>query len=209
MNDITIVTAFFDIGRGEWTQIKVYLIIYKEQMILILNVLLKMAKLENDMIVYTSAEFEDMVKEIRGDKPTQIVVVDFKNSFEELRNRVSEIQKDPKYQEGINPSQVRNPEYWNADYVVVNLLKATFVNRAISMQMVHTDLVAWLDFGYCREPHNTTRWTYRFTGRKIHFFNIKDWKEGTYIKDVIANNDVHITGPCIVADKEMCHILKL
>jgi hypothetical protein len=38
---------------------------------------------------------------------------------------VSEIQKDPKYQEGINPSQVRNPEYLkNADYVVVNLLKS-------------------------------------------------------------------------------------
>ena len=86
---------------------------------------------------------------------------------------------------------------------IFNLLKASFVNRAISMNMVQTDLVAWLDFGYCREPHNTTRWTYPFTRRKIHFFNIKKWKEGTYIKDVIANNDVHITGPCIVADKEM------
>jgi protein YibB len=203
MNDITIVTAFFDIGRGDWTPDKGLPHYLQRTNDTYFERFAEMAKLENDMVVYTSAEFEDKVKELRGDKPTQIVVIDFKTSFEELRTKVSEIQKDPKYQEIIHPSQVRNPEYWNADYVVVNLLKATFVNRAISMNMVHTDLVAWLDFGYCREPHNTVRWTYPFTRRKIHFFNIKEWQKGSYIKDIIANNDVHITGPCIVADKEM------
>ena len=38
---------------------------------------------------------------------------------------------------------------------------------------------------------------------KIHFFNLKDFEEGTFIQDIISNNDVHITGPCIVAGKDM------
>ena len=42
-----------------------------------------------------------------------------------------------------------------------------------------------------------------FDKEKIHFFNIKDYVDGTYIQDIIANNDVHITGPCIVAGKDM------
>ena len=114
------------------------------------------------------------------------------------------IQNNTEYQAKINPSQIKNPEYWNADYVLVNLLKSAFVNRA--MPFVDTELVAWLDFGYCRDENTLNGvelWEYPFDKEKIHFFNIKDWVEGTYIQDVIANNDVHITGPCIVADKKM------
>jgi hypothetical protein len=103
-------------------QIKDYLIIYKELHDTYFERFDEMAKLENDMVVYTSPEFEDRVKDLRGDKPTQIVIVDFKNEFGELKEKVSNVQKDPEFQKKINPSQVRNPEYWNSDYVVVNLL---------------------------------------------------------------------------------------
>jgi protein YibB len=203
MNELTIVTAFFDIGRGDWTPDKGLPSYLQRTTDTYFERFSHMAKLDNHIIVYTSNEFVERIKDIRGDKPTTVLTVDFHNSFLKLREEVTRVQKDPVYQSKINPTQVRNPEYWNADYVVVNLLKSSFVNRAISMNMVHTDLVAWLDFGYCREPHNTIRWTYPFTKKKIHFFNIKEWTQGTYIKDVIVNNDVHITGPCIVADRGM------
>ena len=36
---------------------------------------------------------------------------------------------------------------------------------------------------------------------------MKDFVEGTYILDIIANNDVHITGPCIVASQQMWGVL--
>jgi protein YibB len=106
--------------------------------------------------------------------------------------------------------QVRNPEYWSADYVVVNALKSAFVNQAIDRGLIETDLIAWLDFGYCREQsvlNGVTEWNYPFDKNKIHLFSIKDWVEGTYIEDVIFNNDVHMTGPCIVAGKQMWPIL--
>ena len=206
MNDITIVTAFFDIGRGDWSPDRGLPHYLQRTNETYLQRFGHMAKLENDMIVYTSKEFVDDIKFLRQDRPTQIYTLDFRNAFISLRAEVKRIQQDPEYQAKINPMQVKNPEYWNADYVVVNALKSSFVNRAIKNGVVETDLVAWLDFGYCRDEstlNGVKFWQYPFDKEKIHFFNIKDWVEGTFIQDVIANNDVHITGPCIVADKNL------
>lgn len=206
MSEISIVTAFFDIGRGEWTPDKGLPHYLHRTTDTYFERFANMASLDNKMVVFTSKEFSDRVKEIRNGKPTEVVEVDFNDSFIELREQISKIQNNEQYSSKINPSQIKNPEYWNADYVLVNLLKSTFVNRAIQFNHIDTDLVAWLDFGYCRDKstlNNVNKWKYDFDKDKIHFFNIKDYVEGTYIQDIIANNDVHITGPCIVAGKNM------
>jgi len=206
MNEITIVTAFFDIGRSDWTPDRGLPHYLHRTTDTYFERFEYLAQLENPMVIFTSAEFVNTIKGIREGKPTDILTVDFKNSFKELRKAVSEVQTNPNYQAKINPMQVRNPEYWSADYVVVNALKSSFVNQAIKRNLVQTDLIAWLDFGYCRTEqtlNGVTKWQYPFAKDKIHFFSIKDWKEGTFIEDVIINNDVHITGPCIVAGKEM------
>jgi len=211
MNDITIVTAFFDIGRGDWTPDKGLPHYLHRTTKTYLDRFSHMAKLENPMVVYTSKEFINDIKFIRQDRPTEILALDFPNSFEKLREEIIRVQKDPQYQAKINPMQVKNPEYWNADYVLVNLLKSSFVTKAMQTNLIQTDLVAWLDFGYCREEstlNNVKKWQYPFAKDKIHFFTLKDWKEGTYIEDVIFNNDVHVTGPCIVAGKEMWPVLE-
>jgi len=209
MNEITIVTAFFDIGRGDWTPDKGLPHYLHRSTQTYMDRFAIMAKLDNPMVVYTSKDLVDQVKKIRGDKPTDILTLDFPNSFEVLREEVKKIQKDSVYQSKINPSQIKNPEYWNADYVVVNLLKSSFVTRA--MNVIHTDLVAWMDFGYCRDEstlNGVELWQYPFDKDKIHFFSLKDWVDGTYLEDVIFNNDVHITGPCIVAGKDVWPILE-
>ena len=206
MNGISIVTAFFDIGRGEWTPDKNLPHYLQRTTETYLERFGHMAKLENEIIVFTTADMVDKIKALREDRPTSIITMDFKNSFKKIREIVTEIQQNPEYQAKINPMQVRNPEYWNADYVVVNALKSTFVSKAIELGHAVTDLVAWLDFGYCRDEstlNGVELWQYPFDKEKIHLFNIKEWKEGTIIQDVIANNDVHITGPCIVAGREM------
>lgn len=211
MNDITIVTAFFDIGRGDWTPDKGLPHYLQRTNQTYLDRFALMAKLENPMVVYTSKEFVDQIKLLREDRPTDILTIDFEASFVELKESVIKVQKDPEYQAKINPTQVRNPEYWNSDYVVVNALKSSFVMRAIDSQLVKTDLVAWLDFGYCRDIYTLNgvkKWQYPFDKEKIHLFNIKDFVPGTFIVDIIANNDVHITGPCIVAGKDMWSTLE-
>ena len=206
MNDITIVTAFFDIGRSDWTPDKGLPHYLHRTTETYFERFGYMAKLENKIIVYCAKEHVKDIKLLRQDRPTEILVVDFPNSFQELRNAVSIVQKNPDYLKKINLNQVRNPEYWSADYVVVNALKSTFVNRAIQLGYVETDLVAWLDFGYCRESSTTngvTHWQYPFNKDKIHFFNVRDYKEGTFIQDIIANNTLHMHGSMIVAGKEI------
>jgi protein YibB len=206
MSEITIVTAFFDIGRGDWTPDKGLPHYLQRTSKTYLERFSHLAKLENPMVVYTSKEFSDDIRFLRQDRPTEILIIDFNDSFKKLKEEVSNVQKNPEYQSKINPMQVRNPEYWNADYVVVNALKSSFVTRALQSQLIKTDLVAWLDFGYCRDAstlNGVKKWKYNFDKEKIHFFNIKDYVDGTYIQDIIANNDVHITGPCIVASKDM------
>lgn len=211
MNDITIVTAFFDIGRSTWTPDKGLPHYLHRTTETYLERFSHMAKLDNPMVIFTSKEFAKEIQFLRQNKPTDILIVDFQNNFTKLRDEIRRVQIDHDFQSEINPMQVKNPEYWSADYVLVNLLKASFVNQAIKTNLVKTDLIAWLDFGYCREEstlNGVKKWQYPFDKNKIHFFNLKDWKEGTYIEDVIFNNDVHITGPCIVAGKEMWPILE-
>jgi protein YibB len=209
MNEIGIVTAFFDIGRGEWTPDKGLPHYLHRTNDTYLHRFRHMAQLENPMVVYTSKQFVKDVKLYRAERPTEVVIVDFEKNFTQLREDITKVQKSEEYLSKINPMQVRNPEYWSADYVLVNLLKSTFVNQ--SLNHLKTDLVAWLDFGYCRDEstlNGVKKWCYPFAKDKIHFFNIKDWVEGTLIQDVIANNDVHVTGPCIVGGRDMWYKLE-
>jgi protein YibB len=206
MSEISIVTVFFDIGRGEWTPdngLPDYLTRSTDKYFEYFG---RMAKLENEMVVFTSNDLVDRVKELRGDKPTHIITLDFASSFTKLRNEIVRVQTDPEYIKKINPSQLKNPEYWNADYVVINALKSSFVMQAIKSGAITNEMVAWLDFGYCRDEsvlNGINKWTTNLNNEKIHFFNLKDWVEGTTILDVISENDVHVTGPCIIAPTKL------
>ncbi len=207
MNEISIVTAFFDIGRGDWTPQKGLPHYLQRTTDTYFDRFANMAKLDNTIIVYTSEDLADKVWDIRKDKEhkTVVITVDFEDQFDEYRSSIRKIQNNPDYLAKINPSQIKNPEYWSADYVLVNLLKSHFVNHAIGSGTAETDLVAWLDFGYCREPstlNGVTLWQYSFDKEKIHLFNIKEY-DGTSLTDIIANNDVHVTGPMIVASQKM------
>ena len=206
MSDITIVTAFFDIGRGDWTPDKGLPHYLQRNVDNYLENFGRLAKLENDMVVFTSNDLLDRVKELRGDRPTNIITLDYEQSFTKLRNEVTRVQNDPEYIKKINPSQLKNPEYWSADYVVVNALKSSFVTQAINRNIIKTELVAWIDFGYCRDDsvlNGVTNWKYDFDENKIHLFNFKEYVEGIVMLDVIANNDVYISGGCIVAGRKL------
>jgi protein YibB len=206
MSDITIVTAFFDIGRGDWTADKGFPHYLQRTTDTYFERFANMAKLDNDMVIFTSPDLVERVEALRVGKPTKVIAKDFSSLGPKLREEIVRIQSLEKYKDMINPSQVKNPEYWNANYVLVNLLKSSFITFAIQAGIINTDLVAWLDFGYCREEstlNGVTHWQYPFDENKIHVFNIKNYVEGTYINDIIANNDVHITGPHIVAHKKL------
>lgn len=205
MSDVTIVTAFFDIGRGDWTPDKGLPHYLHRTTDTYVERFGNLATLENEMVIYTSADLVDKVTELRGDRPTKVCTVDYHNSFTEAREKISAVQKSESYQSRIAPHQKRNPEYWSADYVLVNALKATFISKAIDAGYCNNDLVAWVDFGYCREMstlYGVNHWYSDLDKDKIHLFKLKDYVEGTYIDQIIFNNDVHMVGGAIIAGKD-------
>jgi len=133
MSDISIVTAFFDIGRGNWTPEKGLPHYLHRTTDTYFERFGHMAQLDNEMVIFTSEDLADKVYQIRKDKmtKTKIISIDFPNTFQKERDLISKIQKNPNFQAMISPMQIRNPEYWSADYVLVNYLKSHLVNFSI------------------------------------------------------------------------------
>lgn len=61
----TIVTAYFDIGRGEWTANKGFREKLARSADVYLDYFKRLAALENDMIVFTSPDLKERIEAIR------------------------------------------------------------------------------------------------------------------------------------------------
>lgn len=213
MSEITIVTAFFDIGRGGWTQsmhkhggpLPHYL---ERSNSVYIERFAHLCKLENEIIVYTSEELApnlEAVKKTTGKKNLTILPISLIEEFSEQRAKIRAVMDDPAFPTKINPQQLRNPEYWCEDYVLVTSLKANFVADAVVRGLVSTDMAAWIDFGYCRDVGalgGHTKWSYDFDPSMIHFWNCQvpqiD-KASEHITHAVCNNSVVIFGAMVVA----------
>lgn len=202
-NDITIVTAFFDIGRGNWTADKGFPFYLHRTTDEYFERFSRLAELENEMFIFTSKDLVKRVTDLRGNRPTTVIEFDLVNELVDLRKQIKSVYASADYQKMINFNQRANPEYWNADYVIINLLKSTFA--CMASEQAKNNVLAWVDFGYCRSEstlNGVKHWRYNFDADRIHMFKLKDFAPDTDIQHLIANNDVHITGPCIIASKE-------
>lgn len=206
MEPITIVTAFFDIGRGDWTGVKngYHLPHYlKRTTDTYIQNFARLAKINNPMIVHTTSEFAETCRAIReshgfGDQ-TEIVIHDnLFNLFSPLLKRIQSVMDDHFFVSSVtNPAM---PEYWNARYVLVNYLKAYFVRHSMSLGSIRTSQTAWIDFGYCRDDDRFEpgfSWTHDF-GDKINFFSIRQPTPERSLNDIVHTGDVYLQG---------CHIV--
>ena len=206
-SSITIVTAFFDIGRGDWTAEKGHPKYLHRTTDQYLNFFENLAKLENDMIIFTSAEFKEEILAKRKNKKTTIITLDLNKKFDFWIKKISAIQKDDDFRSKVNPEQLNNPEYWSAQYVLINNLKAYFVKCAIQDVEIKTPLIAWVDFGYCRDQetlNHLTTWKYGFNAEKVHLFTIRKKFEFNLenVEYAILNNAPYIIGGAIIASKD-------
>ncbi|EPL1459995.1 WlaTC/HtrL family glycosyltransferase, partial [Acinetobacter baumannii] len=163
--------------------------------------------LNNEMIIFTSEKFKEKILEIRGDKPTHVVTVNYPEDFLKFRNRIEEIQNSNEFKSRVSPKQIINPEYWSPDYTLLTNLKSYFVKRAIESNLVTNNLVAWIDFGYCRDMrtlNGVQEWKYDFDDKKVHFFTLKKIPKLTKerVLKAIFENEVFIIGGVAKASKE-------
>jgi protein YibB len=207
-SSITIVTAFFDIGRGEWTVNNGFRPKLARTSEVYFSYFKYLAELENDMVVFTSSDLKPHVEAIREGKPTKIITLDIKRKFKGIRRKIDAIQRDDAFKNKVVPNQLKNPEYWSPEYVLVCNLKTYFVKTAIDSGLISTPMVSWIDFGYCRDKKTTDGlkvWDYPFERSKIHFFTIK---KGLSIRSLehtfefMMSNQVYIIGGAIVGSQE-------
>lgn len=207
-NDITLVTNFFDIGRGKLPNAVRGLVLPHFQhrsTDVYFDYFRELAPLENEMVVYTSKEFSDIIYNIRRDfgLESKTTIVEMASycfpGFEDVLGKIKTIQNSPSYY-----SKVDKPhfvEYWWPEYILIQYMKVFYVNDAIEKSLIKTDLTAWIDFGYCRNKTTlpeSKKWTYDFARDKMHLFSLKPIEPQRPIDDIIYRGDVYVMG---------CHIV--
>jgi protein YibB len=210
MSKISIVTAFFDIGRGDWTgeveknggPLPHYL---QRSVDKYIDHFTRMCELENEIIVFTSPDLASRLASISP--KVKVVEYDYFSIHEELRERIHVIQSTEKFISRINPYQVRNPEYWSKDYVGVTSLKAFFVAESYRRGLITNDWASWVDFGYCRDSEHipeSKKWDFDFTPGKMHLFNYRNPETNRAMEQVqlaVLNNIVYIIGGVFAGEK--------
>jgi len=181
-NEISVVTAFFDIGRSNWKgkvvggqkvpdwqprSSETYLEWFGN-----------LARLRNQMVIFTEERFAGRVLELRRahgleSLTTVMVCEDLLGPTGTLAAAYSLIERamSPELHELVhNPAF---PEFWNADYNLVTALKPCFVGAALDLDLIAHGQVAWVDFGYCRDDQRfdpALPWRFDCAGRMNLFY---------------------------------------
>ncbi|WP_375037708.1 WlaTC/HtrL family glycosyltransferase [Acinetobacter sp. RW6] len=120
---ITIITACFDIGRGSWSMENGHPNYLECSTDKYFKYFPNLAFLANELVVFTSTNFVSKIKEIRGSKPTTMIKICVDEKFHECIETILKIQNNVQFQQKKGIEQLKNPEYWSAEYVLVNNLK--------------------------------------------------------------------------------------
>lgn len=141
--EVTIITAFFDVGRKDFKgglarNNEKYLTYFKFW-----------ARLKNNLIVYTDSETAEQVLSIREefglkDKTKTIIVEDFNLIEPEILDRMLEISESETF---LKYRYMPNPADNNARYDYIMLLKSWCMQDAVKRGHAEGMLV-WIDFGF-------------------------------------------------------------
>ena len=201
MNEITIVTWFFDIGRKDWKG-------FERDNSTYANYFKFWARVKNHLIIYTEPKMAEQVKKIRADyglsdKTTVIVIEDVRtvdNYVYKLINTAISNKLAVKYRR--HPWM---PEACNPMYNYVTYLKAHLTADAINRGLVTTKTVAWIDFGfnhggatYPKSEEFAVTLTDKGLSDKIHIFAV-DELDNVPIFEIVRNMHTYIAGAVTIA----------
>jgi protein YibB len=203
-DSIALVTAFFDIDRGAWSQRNCDVSTkYRRSLDFYFDCFANLAMMKNDLIVFTAPELAQRVLDTRKaqglENRTFIFTVDRLFETPEVARALAaaQAQMTEKFKDFVwRPTA---PEYNKADYVIVNALKSTFACTAIAMGAVVAPQLAWIDFGYARDTamvESVKEWAFDF-GDRINLFAIFRLDDRP-IYDIVRRGEAYIQG---------CHIV--
>ena len=159
MNDITIVTAFYDIGREDWEYFNRKTSYYFE-------CFERLCQLKNKIVVFSEIKFKSLFdKIIRDIKPDLVVIYeDIFDNNKELINKIKKTQQILQKKGGLTYG-LTSPEHWCPEYVLLTTLKTYFCCTAINKISEIDNTVSWIDFGYIRKEKylpESKIWRYNF-----------------------------------------------
>ena len=206
MSEITIITAYFDINRKNWTG-------FERDNNKYINYFKFWARIQNNLIIYTSKEFTNTIYSIRKnfglENKTHVVAIDDVFSCDkEIYQRMKKVMSNDILLKFHFPKETKRPNAWNVNYNYITYLKPYFVNKAIKDYNLK-NLVAWWDFGFNHggelgilDPNDFNfLWQYNFSP-KIHLFSTNYYKvleKNRPIFDMVRAIDSYIVGGCVVA----------
>lgn len=165
-----------------------------------------MLRMKNDITVFTEEKLRPMFDELQSKHSNMKVYYrDIYSIFSKELDTIKRIQALDSYK--AHQTFPGNPQIWNSGYVLVNYLKAWFINEAIKENALN-DNIAWLDFGYFKnshgiEPGMSFDMEYNYT-EKIHLIQIMDIALPlTSIENIIRGNQVFIMGGFFVTPKSL------
>lgn len=207
MSEITLVTAYFDINRKNWSG-------FERDSNKYINYFKFWAKIKNRLIIFTQSQFVEELYNIRKsfglEKQTQIVTID--NPINCNKNLYIKMKKIMQNELAINfhpYKETKRPEVWRVDYNYITCLKFYLVNKAINdFNLKNT--VAWIDFGFNHGGNDglinsedfSFLWNYDFSP-KIHLFSYKKIDIDRPIFDIVRSLDVYIRGNIMIAPSHL------
>jgi protein YibB len=203
--DISIVTAFFDIGRENWGVNNKINMRHKRNVDDYLSYFSNLSKIKNQLIIFIDENLAKQVLDMRlnNNLGDQTIILTKKDFFKEdkilkLKERVQSIM-NKEFQEYVWIPTA--PEYNNPEYILINAFKSFFVCYAIEQKIIASPQAAWIDFGYCRDNLRfevTTKW--RFNAKnKMNLFHILPIDNEPIYK-IIKQGDVYFQGGHLIGN---------
>lgn len=205
--EVTIVTAFFDIDRGKWGDFgrgsEKYFAYFKHW-----------ARIRNPLVVYTDAKYADEVVRIRQsfglENKTRVIAVEHVEQCDaDIFGRIETAMRS-KYT-WIFRSRLNNPESWNVKYNYIMLMKSYFISEAIRAGLA-AGTIAWMDFGFDHGGESFSNaqefdflWTHGFSPH-IHVFADRSM-DALPIFEIIRNMNVYIRGNLVIANDALWPML--
>lgn len=204
-DEITIVTSFFDIGRGQYQDRETarsndkYLSFFRFW-----------SKMKNHVILYADYDTCQRAKAIReehglGNKTTTIAIDDVTALEADMFAAMAKMERDGYYRSfRSRPHLPENTALY--DYIMV--MKSWCMQDAVNRGLVKTDVMAWLDFGfnhggklYPNADEFDFLWRYN-PQSKVIYFALKD-DDDTPIFRTIQSFDVVMTGGVFIMPTDM------
>lgn len=205
MAEITLVSAFFDIGRGNLADAELARGVDKY-----FEYFMTWARMKNQLIIYTEPQYVERIRTIRAGfglaERTMVIPVD--NIYEiepELYARMEKISSNERF---CNYRYLNHAMSNRANYDYVMLLKYWCLMDAAKRGYV-PDMAAWIDFGfnhggdlYYIPEEFDFEWEYDFSNR-IQFFALKNPDEEFGLRNLQLQTDC-IMGCLLLVPGRLC-----